>query len=96
MIQERTINRLVIGFFEDLRGIPQRFEDVSNYVRLRINRPAESLSQRSLSYLESAGYIEKSQATAADDPMWKITSKGIAQALRMVDVKDLDKMIWEG
>jgi hypothetical protein len=95
MSNERVNNKLVLKFFEDLRGIPQSTEDVETYVQARLNRPPAAIVDRAIKFLESAGYLERCEATAADNPMWKITASGSRQALRLVDHKYLDPMIWE-
>jgi hypothetical protein len=95
MNQERINNKMLLKYFEDLRGIPQNSEDIQQYMQTRLNRPAASISDRAVKYLESAGYVERCEATAADEPMWKITAKGSQQALKLVPREQLDPMIWE-
>lgn len=91
---DRIVNRTILHYFNDL-GIAQSFDDVDSYVRGRVGRRATNDVDRSLRYLESAGYIEQCQATAADDPAWKITAAGMRQAGRQVRPDDLDPMIWD-
>jgi hypothetical protein len=95
-MNERFINRLVLGYLNDLRGIPQKLEEVSEYVRGRVRRPAGAEVERALTTLEAAGYIEQAQVVAADPPMWKITADGIRQIEKLVPTEKLDPLIHGG
>ena len=92
-MKERMINRLVLLFLDDLRGIPQGFEEISEYVSRRLRRPSGELVERALAALESAGYAEQTQRTQADERLWKITAAGIRQATK--NVPSLDPLIWD-
>jgi DNA-binding IclR family transcriptional regulator len=85
---------MALQYLNDLAGIPQSFEEVSNHLASRARMPVEAQAHRALNYLDAAGYIERCEHTAADDPAWKITAKGIRMAERQVPSNELDPMIW--
>lgn len=95
-VTERQFNRSVLKYMDQIRGIPQSIEDLHGYVSNLVRRTCEPQVQRAIEYLESAGYVERCQATAADAPLWKITAAGTKQINRMVKPAELDSMIWEG
>ena len=95
MMTERDFNKIILRYFNDMRGIPRSVGEVSEYVRLRIRRPCEAQCERALEYLVASKYIERCEATAADEPLFKITQSGMRQAARRVAQKELDPMIWE-
>jgi hypothetical protein len=96
MIEARQYNQLLLRWFNDLVGIPQSRSDAITYTRSRVHRPCEAETDRALAYLESAKYIERIEATVADEPLYKITALGMQQAERMVPKANLDPMIWAG
>lgn len=93
-MNERFFNHMILHFLDDLRGIPQKREEVSNHVRNRVRMPCEAQVNRALAFLESSKYIRPA-GTAADDDLWVITDDGTRQIKRMVPRADLDPMIWE-
>lgn len=94
MQEQRAINKLVLQYFNDMTGIPQGFDDVSNYVRSRLMKPSGPYVERALCYLLAADYIVAFQMTAADEKQWKVTASGIRQISRNVRPEELDPMIW--
>lgn len=92
-MNERWFNKLLLAYLNDLRGIPQTEVELNDYVQRRLHKPSPAEAARALTYLESAGYIEQSQATAADAPLWKITAGGIRQITKNVKPTELDPMV---
>ena len=92
-MNERQFNRLLLSQLNDLRGIPQTEAELAAYVEARMHKPSEAQVARSLEYLESAAYIVRCEATAADAALWKITAAGMRQILRQVKPGELDPLI---
>lgn len=93
-MNERYYNRTILRFFNDLRGVPQTLEEVSNYVHGLTGKRSETQVERAMTYLTEAEYIERCEATVADKELWKITAKGMRQASQNIPKADMDKMIW--
>lgn len=93
-MNERMFNRLLLSYLNDVRGIPQTFEELSSYAAGRVRRPCEAEAERALEYLVAAGYAERCELTAADPRMWKISATGIRMALKQVPAEELDPMVW--
>lgn len=91
---ERYYNKLVLLYLADLRGIPQTASEIADYVAGRVNRPAQAETLRALDTLQTLGYIERAEATAADQPLYKVGPGGLRQALKQVPPSALDPMIW--
>ena len=93
-MSERLLTRTVLRYAADLRGIPQSFEEIHNHVAGRLRRPAHSETVNAIATLETLGYLARSEATAADEPLYTITASGLRQALKQVPAAQLDPMIW--
>jgi hypothetical protein len=89
-----TINRLCLQYFADLQSVPQTAAEAAEYIGGRMRRPARAETDRALSTLETLGYLARAEATAADEPLYKITASGLRQILKRVSVSDLDPMVW--
>lgn len=92
--QDVLLRRIVLGYLADLQSIPQTFGEVSAYAQSRLRRACEVEAREAIDTLETLGYLARAEATAADEPLWKITASGLRQALRRVPPKELDPMIW--
>lgn len=95
MINERIYNRVVLCFLNDLVGIPQTRKEIVEHLAGRIRKPCEAQVDRALSVLETLEYVRRCEPTADDEPMYKITDKGMRQAGRKVPLSELDPLIWE-
>jgi hypothetical protein len=92
-VNERYYNRLLLAHLNDLRGIPQTLDELAELAQARLRKPCLPQCERALEYLQTAGYIERCEATAADAPLWKITADGIRQITKNVKPQELDPLI---
>lgn len=95
MISERMANRILLAWFNDLRGIPQSLEEASNYLSARVRKPSGAETEKAVEFLTQAGYLEHAERTAADPQLWKITAAGMRQISKQVPAAQLDPMIWD-
>ncbi len=95
MNTERLANRLVLRHAADVNGIPQDAGDFAQVLKRRGVEPPQAEARRSVRELETLGYLERCEATAADEALWKITAAGLRQILKNVKPDALDPMIWD-
>lgn len=88
------INKLSLCYLADLNGIPQEVGEVADYIEKRLRHPARAETRAALERLETLGYVARAEATAAAEPLYKITASGLRQASRQVRPEELDPMVW--
>ena len=93
-MDNRLINRLLLRHASDVNGIPQTVQDFADVLATRGIAGAEDTARRSLNNLQTLGYVQRCEATAADRPMYKITADGLRQINKQVAPDKLDAMIW--
>lgn len=91
---ERLCNRLILRHASDVAGIPQSAADFAHVLRGRGLEPAEAAARQGIAQLATLGYLARAEATAADEPLYKITASGLRQILRQVKAEELDPMVW--
>jgi len=92
-MDQRYATKLCLQLLDDLNGVPQGIEDLREHVSNRVRLPVGAEIERAMNYLEQAGYAERCEATAADDPLWRATAKGMRQIRRQVPRSELDPMV---
>ena len=93
-MNEAQMNRLALLYMRDLQSVPQTGAEIATYCAGRMRQPCEARARRAVETLETLGYLARCEATAADEPLYKITASGLRQALRRVKPDELDPMIW--
>lgn len=88
------MNRLVLLYCRDLQSVPQTVGEIADYAQQRLRRTCEPETRAAVDTLETLGYLARCEATAADEPLYKITASGLRQALKKVRPADLDPMVW--
>jgi len=94
MNNDVLLNRLTLAYMADLQSVPQSHGEVAAYLQSRLGRKAEGEARRAIETLCTLNYLARAEATAADEPLYKITASGLRQALKRVAPADLDPMVW--
>ena len=93
-MNDAGMNRMALLYMRDLQSVPQTVAEIASYCQSRLRRPCDDRTRRAVETLETLGYLARCEATAADEPLYKITASGLRQALRIVKPDELDPMIW--